>query len=78
MVIELYFWRFVFYCFTAFILGYIFVYTTMTRNTEKTFNFFIVFKKMNLPDLFESLWKFIVAFIKFCTGIELEVFPAKK
>lgn len=79
MVVEIYLLRLIIYCLIAFLLGYLAVYVTITNGEHKDgkFDFFYIFKKANLPDAFESLWKGIVSVVKFSTGIELEVFKKK-
>lgn len=79
MVVEIYLLRLIIYCLIAFLLGYLAVYVTITNGEHKDgkFDFFHLFKKLNLPNIFEAFWKGLVSVIKFATGIELEVFKKK-
>lgn len=79
MVVEIYLLRLIIYCFIAFLLGYSAICTTLTKgNHEKgKFDFFYIFKSVNLPEIFERFWKGVVSIVKFTTGIELEVFGKK-
>ncbi|MEA4910653.1 hypothetical protein SDC9_07862 [bioreactor metagenome] len=79
MEIEIYLFRFILYCLIAFALGYLAIYKTLANGEHKDgkFDFFYIFKKANLPNIFESFWKGLVTVIKFATGIELEVFKKK-
>lgn len=79
MVIEIYLFRFIIYSIVAFLLGYFVVYQSLTLgDNSKGIDFFYVFKKLRLPNLLEFIWKNIIRAINILTGIELEIFPAKK
>lgn len=76
MIFEFYLPKLILYCFLAFLFGFVFIYTTIIQSEHKDgkFDFFYIFKKLNLPELFESFWKGLVSLIAFLTGIKLEKF----
>ncbi len=81
MILEIYLFRFIFFCLGAFLFGYYVVYQTIVKGNHKNgFNTFYFFNKIKLPNLFEWIWSLIVNILKIITGgkIELEKFEIKK